>query len=693
MEPTGENHCFAAILDNLPVGLSLNILKAGPEETPAVYANALFQDIYGSWCHGDFVNLDQFLDQICPEILENFNLHDHILAATDSKEFPVSHLNDIRVPGPAGTQKIVSVRTVPIPELNLVVSTVQDVTDQKLTEQSLRESERRYHLMTETSPVGIFRLDTDGCYRNVNKAWREISGLTESQVLGMDWGMAVHPEDRNEAMESWQATLDNQRSFKAECRLRRPEGRSAWVFLQVDPVVDQDGLLEGYIGTVTDISLHKRSEEEIRQLAYYDTLTHLPNRTFFLEQLDRAMSTARRNDSLVALLFCDLDNFKDVNDSLGHDKGDLLLQQIAGRLNSCIRRGDTLCRLGGDEFVLLLPTISRDSEAAVVARKIQQSLLPAFNLGGHEVYSRASIGIAVFPDDGGDVQTLLKHADTAMYAAKGAGRNRYRFFSEKMNSRALARMKVEAGLRQAISKNELSLAWQPQYNLQDGSLIGVEALLRWNNDELGNMPPTTFIPLAEETGLIHEIGAWVLTEACDQVQQWKIEGGPSLRVAVNLSASQFREPGITEQVRKTLDETGLDPTSLELEITESVLMGDAEATLRTLHNLRDDGVSLAIDDFGTGYSSLNYLKKLPVGRIKIARNFVRDITTDAHDAAIAGTVINMAKNLSMQAIAEGVESQEQADCLRKMGCPEVQGYYFSRPLTAGDFAKKMNIPG
>jgi diguanylate cyclase (GGDEF)-like protein/PAS domain S-box-containing protein len=681
-----SNKNFEKILESLPVGLAINTITKGE----LGYANSLFLDIYGGWSRGDFTDLESFFAQIYPRPEEREMVRQRILRDIASGELDRMQWDNMRITCRDGSQKIVAVRCVPLPELGLMISTVQDVTDQKLTEQSLRESERRYHLMAEASPVGIFSLDPDGRYRQVNKAWREISGLTESQILGMFWDLALHPEDRARISGLWQAALEERRPFRGECRFRRTEGRTVWVFIQADPVLDESDRLEGFIGSVTDISLRKRTEEEIRQLAYYDSLTRLPNRSFFLEQLERAMAAARRSGQLVALLFCDLDNFKDVNDTLGHDRGDILLRAIAGRLNSCIRRGDTLCRLGGDEFVLLLPAINKDTEAASVARKILRSMVPAFDLEGHEVFSRVSIGIAVCPDDGEDIQTLLKHADTAMYAAKTAGRNRYRFFSEEMNRRSVSRLKIETGLRQAIDRNELSLVWQPQYNLKNRALTGAEALLRWRSPDLGNVPPARFIPVAEDTGLIHDIGAWVLRTACTQAQQWRRNGGPPLRVAVNLSASQFREPGITDLVRKVLQETGLDANLLELELTESVLMGDADTALSTLNALNRDGVHLAIDDFGTGYSSLLYLKKFPVGRIKIAREFVRDITTDSNDAAIAGTVINMARSLSMIAIAEGVESQGQADCLLAMNCPEVQGFFYSPPLSPGEFGKKFN---
>jgi|GEM_PF-1026436 len=674
------------VLDNLPIGLAVNTIDKGN----IGYANRRFLEIYGGWSQGDFTDLETFFSRVYPNPDEREEVRQMILKDIASGDLERMRWDDMRITCRDGTEKIVAARNIPMPEMNLMISTVEDVTEQRLTEQALRESERRYQVMAEASPVGIFRLDVDGRCAHVNKSWREIAGLTTSQVVGNSWDIAVHADDRGLAMEAWRAAVQERRSFKTECRFKRPGGRSTWVFCQAEPIFDTNGHLEGYIGSVTDISRRKRTEEEIRQLAYYDTLTRLPNRSFFLEQLDRAMATARRTGRQVALLFCDLDNFKDINDSLGHDKGDLLLKAIAGRLNSCIRRGDTLCRLGGDEFVLLLPSVKGDRQVITVARKIQRAMKRAFDLEGQEVFTTTSIGIAVHPDDGADVQTLLKHADMAMYAAKGKGRNRYQFFSDDMNRRALERLSMEAGLRQAINRNELSLAWQPQFDLSNGRIIGVECLLRWNHHELGEIKPAQFIPLAEETGLIHGIGEWVLRKACTQVQQWRSEGIEPIRVAVNLSASQFMEPGVTGMVKRILSETGLDPSWLELEITESVLMRDADVALRTLRGLHRDGVNLAIDDFGTGYSSLLYLKNYPIGRIKIAREFVQDISSDRNDAAIAGTVIDMARNLSMQAIAEGVETEAQAEILRELNCQEVQGFLFSPPVTAEEFSAQLH---
>ncbi len=670
------------VLDNLPIGLSVNTIDKGN----IGYANRLFLEIYGGWSQNDFTDLENFFQNIYPNPDERELVRQRILQDIATGDMDKMQWDDMRITCRDGTEKILAVRNIPLPEMNLMISTVQDVTDQKLTEKALRESERRYQVMSEASPVGIFRLDHEGRICQVNKKWREVSGRMLSEVLGQSWDIAVHQDDLAAVRETWQMAVQERRAFKVECRFKMPAGRTTWVFCQAEPIFGGNEELEGFIGSVTDISLRKRTEEEIRQLAYYDPLTRLPNRSFFLEQLDRAMATARRNDRHVALLFCDLDNFKDINDNLGHDKGDLLLTLIADRLNSCIRRGDTLCRLGGDEFVLLLPSVENDREAVTVARKIQRAMKKSFDLLGQEIFSTTSIGIAVHPEDGADVQTLLKHADMAMYAAKGEGRNRYRFFSSEMNRRAQERMAMEAGLRRAIDNQEFSLAWQPQYCLATGVLVGVEALLRWNHPQLGAISPTKFIPLAEETGHIHAIGRWVLEQACGQVQQWRQAGLKQLRVAVNLSASQFLEPDVVGMVKKVLADTQLPSHWLELEITESVLMIDADVTMHTLGCLSNDGVKLAIDDFGTGYSSLLYLKNYPIDRIKIAREFVEDILTVANDRAIAGTVIAMARNLKMQVIAEGVESAEQADLLRELGCHEVQGFHYSPPLSADGFS-------
>ncbi len=597
---------------------------------------------------------------------------------------------DLHLIAPDGTPTVVALQDILLRPLGLKITVVHDHTLTRFSQRALRKSEHRYEVMADASPVGIMRLDPTGRCHHVNRRWRELTGLTPLQTLGKPWHDAVHPQDMQRIIDEWNAALARGSVFQAECRFKRAAEGTCWALVQAEPVKDRQGSLEGFIATVTDITASKRTEEEIRQLAYYDSLTGLPNRTFFLEQLERSVSNAVRGGYAAALLFCDLDNFKDVNDAYGHDLGDSLLQAIAWRLNACTRKGDILSRLGGDEFVLLLPRISRDVEILTVARKIIEAMTKPFPVQGQEIFASTSIGVAVIPDDGSDVQTLLKHADLAMYAAKAEGRNRFQFYSEDMNRRIQQRTRLEAGLRRALKLGEFSLVWQPQYSLQDGSLVGVEALLRWHSPELGEISPTHFIPLAEETGLIHPIGAWVLKEVCARASRWQHNRTKPLKVAVNLSGRQFMEPGVIDLVRRTLAETGLDPSWLELEITESILMHDARGAQRTMTALRADGVHFAIDDFGTGYSSLLYLRKYPVSRIKIAREFIQDITTSQNDAAIAGTIIAMANSLSMRALAEGVETREQADFLKKLGCHEVQGFFFSRPLDAGGFEELLD---
>ncbi len=681
-----RNRFIETILNNLPIGLAVNAL----DMSKVGFVNARFQEIYGTWIDGGLQTGESFLERLCPDARDRERIRRDLENQGEGQPFRRMQWDNIRVTGQDGTTRIVTAANIPLPEQGLMISTVQDATDRKLAEEALRESERRYQIMAESSPVGIFRCDPVGRCRYVNRRWREIAGLTAERAATDGWFAAVHPDDRDVVQSAWRVAVGERRTFRTECRFKRPGGLTTWVMAQAEPVFDSYDELTGYIGSVTDISERKRNEEEIRQLAYYDALTRLPNRAFFLEQLQRALDTARRNDNHVALLFCDLDNFKDVNDTLGHDKGDVLLKQIATRLSACIRKGDTLSRLGGDEFVLLLPATVGDREAMTVARKIKRTMGRSFDLEGHEVYTSTSIGIAVFPDDGQDVGTLLRHADMAMYAAKSRGRNRYQFFSEDMNRRARERMSLEAGLRQALDRHEFTLVYQPQYDLATGVLRGTEALLRWSHPERGTVVPAQFVPLAEETGAILPIGEWVLRTACAQAREWQALGFADLAVGVNLSSRQFLEPGLVDLVRRVLAETGLRPELLELEVTEAALLHDAQEALTTLQALHDDGVRLAIDNFGTGFSSLGYLKRLPVDRLKIAAELVADIATDARDEAVVGTIITLAASLGLAAIAEGVETEAQADVLRRLGCPQVQGFYFGKPQRSSDITRTMH---
>ena len=418
---------------------------------------------------------------------------------------------------------------------------------------------------------------------------------------------------------------------------------------------------------------------EMEHLAYHDALTGLPNRPLFMDRLIMSVAQASRSNQKLAVFFLDLDRFKDINDSLGHSTGDGLLKAVAERIHRCIREGDTVARLGGDEFTLLIPRIDHVEDAAKIAQKIIETLKIPFSILDHELFVTTSVGISVYPDDGTDPETLVRNADTAMYRAKDQGRDNYQLYTPAMNARALERLALENMLRKALSHRELVLYYQPVADMKTKNVVGVEALIRWRHPERGLISPAHFIPVAETSGLIIPIGEWVLRTACKQIKLWHKRIDPELTVAVNLSARQFQQPNFTEQIAEVLEETGLAPRYLELEITESSAMQNAENTIYTLRELKALGVRIAMDDFGTGYSSLSYLKRFPIDTLKLDQSFVRDITTDTSDAAIATAVIAMAHSLDLRVIGEGVETEEQFAFLLKQKCDYIQGYLFSPP--------------
>ena len=424
------------------------------------------------------------------------------------------------------------------------------------------------------------------------------------------------------------------------------------------------------------------AHSQMDYLAHHDVLTDLPNRLLLMDRLNQAIELARRQGKQLAVMFMDLDHFKHINDSLGHAVGDQLLQSVAKRLRACVRHSDTVSRQGGDEFLLLLPAIEHAEDAAFSAQKMLVALMPPHMIERHDLHIGISIGISIYPDDGEDAETLTKCADTAMYYAKESGRNNYKFFEQSMNVRAVQRQSIEASLRRALERQEFVLHYQPKVNLESGAMVGVEALIRWQHPEHGLLLPSEFIPVAEDCGLILPIGRWALREACRQAQAWQQAGLRPITVAVNTSAIEFRDPGFLENVRATLHETGLAPGCLELELTESVLMRDAEATNRMLHTLADLGVKLTVDDFGTGYSSLSYLRQFPIDTLKIDQSFVQQMTSNPGDAGLVSAVINMGKSLNHRVIAEGVETSEQHAFLLSKRCDEGQGYYFGRPMEA-----------
>ncbi|HUO44370.1 MAG TPA: EAL domain-containing protein [Burkholderiales bacterium] len=436
-----------------------------------------------------------------------------------------------------------------------------------------------------------------------------------------------------------------------------------------------------------EIEQHKLAARRIEYLAYYDSMTTLPNRSMFGKLLAQGLANARRNKKQLAVLFLDLDRFKNVNDTLGHDAGDALLQEVAKRLKDSLRGNDTVARLGGDEFVVLLPELDDGKQAETVARKLLSIITKPFSVYDHELRITASIGISTYPKDGEDEQTLTKNADIAMYQAKDEGKNNFQFYSTQFNAHSFERLALESSLRRALERDEFQLYYQARRNLRTGQIPGMEALLRWKHPDLGMVSPVQFIPVAEETGLIVPIGAWVLKAACQQNVAWQKMGLPRLTMAVNLSARQFNDANLLRNIQNTLKETGMEPTLLELEITESMLMHDVERTLQVLTDIKKMGILLAIDDFGTGYSSLSNLKQFPVDTIKIDRSFIRDTPGDPEDKAIAEAIIAMSKTLSLSVIAEGVETKEQVDFLREHACDEIQGFYFNKPMPPDDFAE------
>jgi len=555
------------------------------------------------------------------------------------------------------------------------VAIKQDITDRKQAEQALRQAEEKYRAIFEDAVVGIFQTTPEGRPLSINRALAEMHGYDSPEQFLEEVSNIVSQlfVDPGQVRELRHAISEHDIVRSAEIEVYRRDRTKRWVLMNVRAVRDDGGNIMLWEGTVEDITDRKVAEAQVQFLAYRDALTGLPNRTLLQDRLAKALASARRRKEKVALLFLDLDRFKIINDSLGHSIGDLLLQQVADRLQSWAREQDTVARVGGDEFLLVLTAIKDVPDAAVAAERIMDAMTAEFVVQGHSFTVNCSLGLSIFPEHGADAETLIKNADAAMYSAKDSGRNNFQFFTEDMNAQVVERLTLENSLRLALDKNELFLVYQPQMDIATGRITGLEALLRWRHPELGLLPPSRFIRIAENTGLIIPIGEWVLRTACSQARKWQDDGLLAVPVAVNTSAVQFRQEGFPELIRRVLRETGLAPQYLDRE-------------LKTM------GLKLVIDDFGTGYSSLSYLKQFPVGKLKIDRSFIRDVATDPDDAAITSAVISMAKSLNLKVIAEGVENEAQMSFLRAHQCDEIQGYYFSQPLSAEEAAEKLRGP-
>ena len=530
------------------------------------------------------------------------------------------------------------------------------------------------------SPQGLMITDAERRIRMVNPAFTRITGWREAEVMGRRDAMLSAGRDEPGLDEQILASLNADGIWVGELWSRRRDGEVYPENRTVVAVHDGTGRLQHYFSMFTDISAEKFAAERIHRLAHFDATTELPNRVLLQDRLLHAINRAARANGRLALLFLDLDGFKLINDTYGHSAGDEVLRLVGKRLLSRLRKADIVARIGGDEFAVVLSDIDQDSDVQITCDQLLQVINEPYQLGGNQSFVTTSVGIAMFPDDGRDVPTLLKQADAAMYQAKERGKNRYAFYEPEMNRRAEARLALSRKLRGALEKNQFSLCYQPQFDLSTGRLVGVEALLRWQDDDGEQVPPALFIPVAEECGLIMALGAWVLNEACHQAQQWCEQGLEFGRLSVNVSGRQFQDEGLADTVAAALAASGLPSQRLELEITESWVMEGPYRAETQMLRLNEMGVTLVIDDFGLANSSMAYLKRFPVQKLKIDNSFIRDIPTDTDDAAIVSAIIAMGHSLGLRVLAEGVETAEQSAFLRSTGCDEVQGYLFGRPV-------------
>ncbi|MBI3527078.1 MAG: EAL domain-containing protein [Betaproteobacteria bacterium] len=584
--------------------------------------------------------------------------------------------------------------------ISFALTGMQHETEREAAQWALRGSEEKFRLLASSIPE-VFWISEPGCTRviYVSPAYEQMWGRSVEETLAnpLDWIESVHPDDRQRV--AGVVRQSDTGRFDHEYRIVRPDGSLRWIHDRAFPVLDECGKVMLVTGIAEDITARKETEECLLYLAHYDSLTGLPKRLLFYDRLRQSLAHCKRYGSGVAVMFVDLDRFKLVNDSFGHAEGDRLLQMVAVRLKESLRDGDTAGRLGGDEFAIILSDLGSADDASAIVQKLMHALERPFDLDGHEIFVTVSAGISLSPLDSDDPDVLIGNADVAMHLAKEQGRSCFQYYKAEMNARSIDRLSIENRLRRALERNEFLLHYQPKVDLASGDITGAEALLRWNHPESGLVPPARFIPILEDNGLIAPVGEWVLAEVCRQINAWSADGLVPVPVAVNLSGRQLQQPGLDRRFQRILSESGIDPRLIELEITESVLMRNAEHAAGMLCGLKQLGVRLSVDDFGTGYSSLSYLKSFPLDGLKIDRSFVSDITANPDDAVITRTVIAMAHGLHMKVVAEGVETEEQLAVLAANGCDEMQGYYFSAPVSAGNFVqmvrerRQLRVPG
>jgi diguanylate cyclase (GGDEF)-like protein/PAS domain S-box-containing protein len=559
---------------------------------------------------------------------------------------------------------------------------VRDVTLEKQTEDHAES--------LELAAIGIGHVAEGGRFIHANRKLCDMLGYSRSELQELTVKQISHPADVNVTDEARGSLLSGSlESFKCEKRYIRKDGTPIWVGLTIATKRDLHGVPMYDVSIVEDISMRKDAEARVQYLATHDEMTGLPNRALFMQLLKLAFETGRRYSRPFALLFIDLDRFKQINDSLGHAGGDVLLKEMAARLIACVRSSDVVARLGGDEFVVLVQEVAGKQQVAAVARNVLAAALRPLEILGQECRVTASVGISMFPGDGEDEHALMKNADIAMYKAKEEGKNNFQFYSAALTSHGVEKLALESHLRHAVERSEFDVYYQAKVSIQSGEIRGVEALLRWHNPTLGHVSPAQFIPLTEETGMIIPIGRWVIRKACEQVRNWNGQALPPVCISVNLSPRQFSDPELVPYIKRVLNDTGIEPGRLELEITESMVMHNAERSLEKLNEIKALGIRIAIDDFGTGYSSLSQLKRFPVDTLKVDRSFIREIQTHEEDRAITQAIITMGKTLGLTVVAEGVENAEQQTFLSENACDEIQGYYFSKPIPCADFEKLL----
>jgi diguanylate cyclase (GGDEF)-like protein/PAS domain S-box-containing protein len=660
-----------------------NLLSELISKSKVIQVNDAFLRLFGATSKSEFL---EYRDRLfTPDIIKVFV--DAFCAIWEGKS---KFRAEVRAQTLTGVAKIIS-GYMPIPahkdDYYSIPVSILDITE-------LKQAEERVHTLSqavEQSPVSVLITDPRGGIEYVNSTFEKVTGYRASEVKGLNPSILKSGNIKSEEYKKLWETISKGGSWKGEFQNKKKSGALFWESAHIAPVVDNNGTIRHYLAVKEDITNQKEQEERILYQAHYDSLTDLPNRFLSLDRLSQHIKEAERTDLKVAVIFLDLDDFKKVNDTIGHDAGDKLLMQAAQRLKDAVRDGDTIGRLGGDEFIMLLGGLNDVIDARAAAENLLEKFRNPFSLDGRELILGASIGISIYPDDGKTTIELLRCADTAMYCSKNQGRNTYNYFTESMNKDVSRRLMLEEKLHGALERGEFSLRYQPMISIKDHRVIGSEALLCWDNPEIGQVSPEEFIPITEQSGLIVQIGKFVLYEALRVAAEWQRNLISGFMISVNFSPRQFRDPAMVEDVKLILQESGIERDSLELEITEGVLLGGVSNNDASLNALSELGIKIAMDDFGTGYSSLNYLRRYPFDSIKIDREFISDMTYDMGDRELVNAAIVMAHSLDLKVVAEGVETNEQLVYLEKLGCDYAQGYFFGRPVPAEEFTALLEL--